>query len=604
MKSYRQTLRRYVTAVVVLSCLILLITASVFIDGSNDELALRNSSVFAASNDRYDLSAPIQLHGAPAISLISGTLSIPPASAGLARSGEVLAMLITGRQSRIALNDAQFSVDLASKEDGLSQGMADALAPLVANLRGLRFDLLSVHDSTIRIRMGDGTTLRLTDVMADISSDPDGAIRADGSFAFRGETVSFDTTYGPGLDADQNTHLIKASIESPLLTARFDGHLSTGTNPRLLSQQAELDIPMVRDAARWLGAKWPPGRSLVDFHASGLLEWANGTLAFQDATIEMDGNRANGTLSANFRKERPSIDGTLGLETLDLTSYFAAEEAAEETSSSDLLSIVGRANSLDFPFIKTVDADLRLSANRVIGPGFTIGRSAATVSLKNGRMLADVAELELAEGMRGEGQLRIDVTGQVPSYDIRGKLEALDLGRAAKAVFGHATVQGTGDATIDLSAKGDTGKTVLSSLDGKLYVALENGGRLGINIDQLSAAAKTPEVGGIWSEASNTAMPVDHLDAKFELSGGVIRTENAQATSGERAVAAEGAISLPERAFDLSLVIGDRPPEDAAEGTGPEPREVIDMHGPWADPKLEPGPIPRTGTPPHERSAP
>ncbi len=604
MKSSRQTLRRYVTAVAVLSCLILLVTASVFVGGRDDELALKSASVFAASNDRYELSSPVTLLGAPAILLERGKLSIPPASAGLARSGEVLAMLITGKRSRIDLNEAEFVADFSSIEETPSMGIAGALAPLVANLTGLRFDLLSVRESTIRIKMGDGATLSLSELTANVTSDPDGTIRAVGSFVFRGEKVSFDTTLGPDLDADQYTHLIKVSVESPLLAARLGGRFTAGANPRLLSQQAELDIPKLREATRWLGANWPRGPNLEDFHASGQLEWVRGTLALQDATIRMDGNEAAGTLSVNFRKERPAIDGTLGLAIFDLSPYFETFQNRQVVSNSDLLSVISKASGFDFPLIKTVDADLRLSANKVIAPGLMFGRSAATVSLKNGKMLADIAELEITEGMRGEGQLRIDVSGNVPTYDIRGKLEALDIGRAAEAVFGHATVQGVGDATIDISAKGDTGDSILKSLDGKLCVTLENGGRLGIDIDQLAAAAKMPEALSAWNEVSSSAMPVDHLDASFELTNGVIRTENAQATSGERAVAAEGAINLPERAFDLSVVIGEKPAVDAAEGTKPEPREIIDMRGPWTGPKLQPALVSHSDPQPYPHGAP
>ncbi|MEE8309539.1 MAG: hypothetical protein V3R34_04000, partial [Hyphomicrobium sp.] len=85
------------------------------------------------------------------------------------------------------------------------------------------------------------------------------------------------------------------------------------------------------------------------------------------------------------------------------------------------------------------------------------------------------------------------------------------------------------------------------------------------------------------------------LDARFAVVNGVIRTEGVQATAGERAVEAEGAINLTARMLDLSLVIGDRPAADAAEDARPEPRVVIDMRGPWKEPSLRPGLFPTNG---------
>jgi uncharacterized protein involved in outer membrane biogenesis len=256
---------------------------------------------------------------------------------------------------------------------------------------------------------------------------------------------------------------------------------------------------------------------------------------------------------------------------------------------------VSAAADLNFPLVGAVDADLRISSDSVIVPGVTIGSSAATISLKGGKMIADVAELEIDDGTRGGGQLRIDMNGPQPSYDIRGKLQNLDIGRAAQAIFGHATIQGRGDATIEISATGDTGTSLLNSLSGKLYVTMADGGSIGLDIDQLSAAVTSPGARSTWTTASTGAMSVDHLDARFAVVNGVIRTERVWATAGERAVEAEGAINLSERMLDLSLVIGDRPAADAAEDARHEPRVVINMRGPWKEPSLRPGVFPRNG---------
>src|SRR5262249_53667942 len=152
--------------------------------------------------------------------------------------------------------------------------------------------------------------------------------------------------------------------------------------------------------------------------------------------------------------------GTLGLKALDLSKYFPA--AAPQGAS--LLSLVAGAREFEFPLIAVLDADLRLSSDSLVAPGITIGRSAATISIKGGKMIADIAELEIDEGTRGGGQIRIDLNGAQPSYEVHGKLESLDLGRAGQAVFGHSTVQGRGDVTVDVVGAGDNGAALLQSL--------------------------------------------------------------------------------------------------------------------------------------------
>jgi AsmA protein len=596
MKRPKHPLRPSSLALAALCCLGFLLIAPYFVSGRH--LNLKGAAVFAASRDSYSLSSPVRLLGTPVVEIESGTLSLPQSRSGLARGGEVIAMLITGGAQRMTLDNATFTADFSTAQPTFSQASPTGIAPLVASLQNLRFDELSVTNSSVRIKMADGSTLSLDDLAADVTSKPTGAMRATGSFSFRGEKVSFDTTLDAGTDARTRTRPITASLDSKMLSASLDGSILLADNPRLLLPRAEVRIPHLRQAAYWLGAGWPSGFGFDDFHAKGQLEWVNRTLAFQKAVLEMDGNEAEGTLSVNFSAARPAVDGTLGLKTLDLTKYLARSDTTpDQGQEASLLSLISGASGLEFPLIESVDADLRISSDSVVVPGLTIGHSAATVSLKGGKMLADISELEIDDGTRGGGQLRIDTNGSHPNYDVHAKLESIDLGQAGRAIFGHPTIQGRGDVIVDLSADGDTGDTLLRSLDGKLCVTLDEGGQLGVDVNQLMTAASSPQQATLWRTAASTAIPIDRLDARFAVVNGVIRTETAQAIAGERAMKADGVIDLPARSLDLELAIGDRARADAGDDVKPAPREVINLHGPWAQPTLQPAAAPVPGTP-------
>ena len=594
MKRPKHPLRPSSLALAVLCCLLFLVIAPYLVSGRH--LDLKGAAVFAASRDSYSLSSPVRLLGTPVVELESGTLSLPQ-SHGLARGGEMIAMLITGSGPRLTLDDATFTADFSTAEPTFLQTSAGSIAPLVASFQKLQFDALTIQNGSVRIKMADGSTLTLDDLAAEVTSKPTGTVRVAGSFIFRGEKVSFDTTLGPSAPTQPGARPITASLDSAMLSARLDGSLLFADNPRLLSQHAEVNIPHLRQAARWLGAGWPPGFGFDDFHAKGQLEWVNRTLAFQKAVLQMDGNEAEGTLSVNFAAARPAVDGTLGLKTLDLSKYLARGNAADQESGASLLTLVSGARGLEFPLIENVDADLRISSDSVVVPGLTIGHSAATVSLKGGKMLADIAELEIDDGTRGGGQLRIDTNGSHPSYDVHAKLESIDLGQAGKAIFGHPTIQGRGDVIIDLTADGDSGDTLLRSLDGKLCVTVDEGGQLGVDVNQLVTAAASSQQALLWRAAASTAIPIDRLDARFAVVKGVIRTETAQAMAGARAMKADGAIDLPDHSLDIELAIGDRARADAGEDVKPAPREVIDLRGPWVQPTLQPVAAPGTPNP-------
>ncbi len=375
------------------------------------------------------------------------------------------------------------------------------------------------------------------------------------------------------------------------MNAKLDGTIVPGESLRVLSPLAEVTIPDLRRTARWLGTDWRAGSGFENFAVKGQLEWVNRAVAFQRAIVQLDDNTATGTLSVSFAGARPAIDGTLGLKTFNLTKYMGgpapAQPAANAPPPDSLLTSVRKINGLDFPLIETVDADLRISSDSVVVPRLAIGRSAATISLKGGKLVADIAELEIDEGTHGGGQLRIDTSGTSPAYDIRGKLEGLDVGTAAQAVFGHPTIQGHGDVTVEVTATGVTGDELLRSLGGKLCVTLAEGGLLGIDVNKLVTAVNAQQGASVWPEASTGAIAVDKLDARFAVVRGKLRTETAQALSGGRTMTAEGAIDLPERAIDVEFAIGER---GAADGAASASRgEVIDMHGPWNDPEVKSG---------------
>jgi AsmA protein len=601
MKRQKQTMRRYTRSVALACFILVLFAAPLLIFDRFHRVTLQSGVVHAASSNTYSLSAPVRLMSGPKIELESGTLSTPPSRTGLARGGQMIAMLITGSGPEITLEDATFTADFSTREPTFTQEQPAAgdVAPLVKALQGMQFSGLNVRDSTVRIKMSDGAVVALHEVNAAISGKPNGSVHAVGSFTFHGEKIEFDTTLGASLDAHGMSRPVSASFSGPPLAASLEGSLMLGESPQLLAPQAELTAPDLRAAARWLGVNWPSGKGFGDFRVKGQLEWINRTVAFQNAAIELDENDASGTLSINFSGPRPAVEGTISLKTLDLAQYLKKPGATDQTES--MLAKVHDATDLAFPLIEAIDADFRLSSDSVKLPATTIGHSAATVSLRNGKMLADIAELEFDDGTRGGGQIRIDQDGGAdPSYGMQAKFESPDVGRAIEAAFGHPTVQGRGAVTIDLAATGTTGDELIRSLAGKLCVTLAEGGRIGLDVNKLAALPSNAASTEAWQEASASAISVDKLDARFMVANGVLRSQSAEAVSGQRALKADGSIDLIEHQLDMKLAVGDvkKPMTEGEPATDVklQPSQIIDMRGPWSAPSIQSAPA--AGAPP------
>ncbi len=71
---------------------------------------------------------------------------------------------------------------------------------------------------------------------------------------------------------------------------------------------------------------------------------------------------------------------------------------------------------------------------RALLGGPALGRCAATVSINDGKLFADLAEVEFELGGSGDAQLTVDMTRDEPRYALRGKFADLDMARATETL--------------------------------------------------------------------------------------------------------------------------------------------------------------------------
>ena len=117
------------------------------------------------------------------------------------------------------------------------------------------------------------------------------------------------------------------------------------------------------------------------------------------------------------------------------------------------------AFDLSFPIIRHVDADLRISAPKVALKGYGLGRGAATITVRSGKLLADIAELELLL-RQGRARRSPPIANEiVPRYTLRGKVENFEAGPAGAALFGAAVLTGRSTLALDIDGcRADAGR--------------------------------------------------------------------------------------------------------------------------------------------------
>ncbi|MGE8941055.1 AsmA family protein [Leptospira interrogans] len=571
---------RYLTAILAVGGLLgLIICIAVVLGFNTSDFQLARTSV-AAPAESYDITSSFEIGPDTGIRIDSGTIELANPAGSRAASAAPVTLPEDGSGSLI-IDGGVFQLAGGETDEDVDPVMYTA--PLVDAVRNLKFEKLAIRRGTVQIKLPSGQTETLTNVTADLTARRRTSLSLRGTGTFRGQEVSFDVSGPSLLDSKAGaSRALKAVVKSPLLQISFDGRL-VATDELRLQGQANVAVTSLREVARWLGAAWPSGSGLKEMSIAGEVDWQAQALAFDKATFQLDGNAATGTLALAFGGSRPNLTGTLAFKTLDLTAYLAQELKGQFAS---LLPWFSTLDEQPLPIGGQLDADLRISASQVLLPGMELGRFAASVSLKSGRLLADIAEIGIETG-QGSGQVTANLLDSPPQISVRGKLDGIDAGRASTLLLGHSTaLQGMSTITIDLTTRGNTAAELVSKLRGKAAVSLREGGRLGIDMKSLMGAAQKSKLEG-WEVATRGQTTVDGLEAKLRVDRGVVASELVEAVSGESRLKALGTISLVSRQIDIR-VVQDVSPAAAGRAQAPAvPQDILVVRGPWSAPTIQ-----------------
>jgi hypothetical protein len=519
-----------------------------------DDFVLQTAYLLRSSADAVTIRQPTVLIEQPRLVALSGTLSVPPALSGNARTGEALAALVKGGSARLALKAPALELDLSgpAREDVYGGDLvAGLLSPLMAALEDTAFESLIIRDGILTVRGDASFEETLTEVNVEVGVKRKSAVRIKGSAKLRGETIGFDATFGARIGRRGTTRTpVKAVVQNGLISVTLDGRIDTTSGLQLLASSAEIVIPNLRSVARWLGAPSPQGAGLRDFAARGAFDWAGRRIAFPNGTFRMDGNEARGTLALAFGGPRPSIAGTLALSSADLSPYLARAEP-----EPDLLppptGLIGRlkgVRELGLPFLTALDADLRLSAETVSAGASTLEGAAASMALRDGRLLLNIADVVLPGGAHAGGEIVVDGSAAVPQFGLNSRIESVDLTVLSKIVSGVELARGTGTARFDFTSSGLSGMDALSRLNGSVDADLPDGGGVPCT---LRSAATLSLPNGEGCRGWTTLAP---MTAKASLVNGVATLDHIEgiASTGHR-MRLDGTVDLVTRVVDLTL---------------------------------------------------
>ncbi len=369
------------------------------------------------------------------------------------------------------------------------------------------------------------------------------AMSASGEFRLRDEPVSLNATIGSPAEflAHKPVDFRLQLSAGPLRLAldgsanqvsdlQFDGAFSAST-------------PSLRGLIAFLGTDILPGSTLGPMSVKGTANAFGGTISLADATVELDGNIAEGVLTVGLSEDRPSVQGTLALERLDLSAY----------ADTVLKAIAATAPSwhryaIPEEALKSVDLDVRLSAGRVLFGRMQFGSTALSALLRDGQLQMEIGESVLYGG-RMEGAIKLGGATDQTMVGAKIDVQDVDLGALLDDVSEDKVVEGRAD--IDLAFKG-TGADLggmLAAAAGEAAIEVRSGALIGIDIvrmasDTIDGSGDATALGGKTAFAQ--------LTATLDITGGRLRTGDVKLVGADVEVDMNGSADMVGQQWDAA----------------------------------------------------
>lgn len=431
-----------------------------------------------------------------------------------------------------------------------------------AGLEGLSLGTLRLVDGRVSYANAqsgerwEATDINLTVALADLDSP----LGVEGEARWKGERVALR------FNADKPRALMEGAaspvalaVSGDLVKLSFSGEATTGETTAL-SGPLSLETRSLRRLVSWLSEPMAPGSTLGPFSLKGDLALKDDVAAIDGALLSLDGMTAKGRLSADTGKARPYVQATLSFDRLDLDSYLggADEASAKPASSGSDGGGTGAAASaapssgwsserLDLSGLKEADADLALSAGKVVLAGMSLSDATLNVRLRNGALTADLKNLKLYGGS-GSGKISVDASGTVPALATELALTSIAIEPFLRDTTGFSRLSGTGALTLSVAGRGASERALVESLNGSGSLRLVNGAVRGINL----AAMVRNIASAFGGAAAGGAQETDfaELSGSFVIQNGVLANNDLFMVNPYLRLAGAGTANIPARTVD------------------------------------------------------
>jgi AsmA protein len=350
-------------------------------------------------------------------------------------------------------------------------------------------------------------------------------------------------------------------------------------NPKAarISGPLRIDVPSLRTLAAWAGAPLAPGKAFGPLNVSATVTYGADRLGLTSLAFKLDDLAASGELAVALGAV-PTVTGSLVIPSLNLTPYMAggtpaaapapARPASPPQPSSAQPARPGAPApaAIDPAPLRTVNADLKIEARQIQANQFRAELAKIAIKLTGGVLAVTLEPVQLYGGS-ATGVITVNGSRTPLSVNPNIQLKGLNGHALLAAIGGTDRIDGTLNASANLTGTGSDPKAIQNSLNGTASFQFANGALRGYNLAGMFRALgdiknplETIQQVKKAVEALNRHDPsqktdFSELSGSFRASNGVFNTNDLRMAAPLIRVEGRGNISLPASALDMSVLV-------------------------------------------------
>jgi len=500
-----------------------------------------------------------------------------------------------------------------------------------AQLQNLRLGDVRIIDGTVKYRdertrsalQVDAVNIKLA---LPAINEP---LEAKGTFDWQKEQVAINGTLASpqSLLANKATPA-NVSLTSSHMTGTFKGEVQMGEVPRAKGT-LNGSSPSLRNMAAWLGNPVPTQGGFGAAEVESVLTATPDSIALAPLQLAMDGMKGEGTAVLRLSGAKPHLRTKLALDKLDLNVFLRPAPidvratprpasspqpgasgqddggAQPDQSLGDFIDQLNRQDegrskktaplvrgwsqrAFDFSGLKLIDADADLTTGALFYKRIKVGKSVVKAVLQNGRLNADLNELQLYGG-QGRGRLTLYGDRAIPALGAAFNIAGVSALPIMTDALAFDWISGKANFTIAISGAGRSENEMVRSLQGNGTVRFTDGAIEGLNIPQMIRSVSLGQLQGT-QRSSRLKTDFSELNGTYTIQNGIIQNSDLQLIGPLLRMGGKGTIDLPREVIDYSLeprlvasLQGQGGEKDMAGVVVP-----IKIKGPLSNPRIQP----------------